>query len=309
MAEIIRTMTKTRILPIIIGLLFLACGLPPLAHAQKAANPHSDAPLEITAKQTLEWHRNDLQYVAKGDVVAKQGDVTIMADTLTADYRETKASAFEIYRLTANGNVKIISQGNTATGGRAVYDVDNGVAVMTGSNLRLTSPDQMVTARDSFEYWVTDGRLSAIGSAKVLRGQDTLDADKVTAIFTETKTGNREIKSLNAEGNVIITTPTETLTGKRGEYVAATNTAEIFGDVTIRRGPNILEGERAEVNLTTNISKMHGGQGEDGRVRGVFYPSSKDAAKGDQPQVTSEPPAAPKSNSQPRQYQPRLLGQ
>ncbi len=277
------------------------------AFAQQGMNPDRDQPLEITAEQTLEWHRDNQQYIARGSVIAKQGDVTIIADILTADYRETSASAFEIYRLSADGNVKISSKGNVAYGQKAVYDVDRGVAVMTGDNLRLAAPDQSVTARDSFEYWVTEGRLTARGGAHVTRmGGDTLDADIVAAIFTEDATGTRQLKNLTADGHVRITTPNEIVTGKKGRYEAVTNIAVLSGDVKITRGPNVLEGERAEVNLTTNVSKMLGGpvQGTNGtgRVRGVFYPGS------DKKPVIEKVPA-PSQSQKKFQNRPMLLGQ
>ncbi len=257
-----------------LALLLVTCTLYlATAHAH-AQNPARDQPLEITADHTLEWHRNTQQYIARGNVVAQQGDVTIMADTLTADYHETGAAAFEIYRLTAAGNVRITSQGNTAIGTNAVYDVDSGTAVMTGDNLSLASPDQTVTARDSLEYFVTEGRLTARGNATVIRGEDRMVADTASAVFTEDATGARRLNSLSAEGNVRIVTPTEVLTGRRGVYTAATNIAAISGDVKITRGPNVLEGERAEVNLTTNVSRMLGDPAGGGRVRGVFFPNS-----------------------------------
>jgi len=276
--------------------------LPSTALAQQT----SDEPLEITAQQTLEWHHNDLQYIARGNVLVRQGDVEIAADTITADYRETDKSAFEIYRLTADGNVTISSQGNTATGERAVYEVDKEMAVMTGNNLRLTSPDQTVTAKDSFEYWVTEGRLTAKGAAHVTRLQDTLDADTVSATFAENAAGARQLKTLEADGNVRITTPTEMLTGHKGRYDAAANTAEITGNVRITRGPNVLEGERAEVNLTTNVSTMQGGAGQDNRVRGVFYPGSEEKMPQQSPQQT---PSAPAPEAGQNRRNPMLLGQ
>lgn len=272
-----------KLIVIFISALFIF--LPFTAFAQQELNPSRDEPLEITASHTLEWHRDNQQYIARGDVVAKQGAVTIMADNLTADYRETSASSFEIYRLTADGNVKISSKGNIAYGQKAVYDVDRGMAVMTGDNLRLAAPDQSVTARDSFEYWIVDGRLTARGDAHVIRTGDTLGADMVAAVFTEDTAGTRQLKSLSADGNVRITTPTEIVTGEKGKYTASTNIAVLSGNVKITRGPNILEGQRAEVNLTTNVSKMLGNTAQGtsgvsrnnngGRVRGIFYPSSK----------------------------------
>jgi lipopolysaccharide export system protein LptA len=213
--------------------------------------------------------------VAKEKALAKQGDVSLSAETITADYREAAGSDMEIWRITAAENVQIRSKDNTAYGQRAVYNIDSGMATMTGNNLRLVSPDQTVTARKRFEYQVTDGRLTAIGRAKVVRLEDTLEADKILATFTENAQGQRLLHSLEADGNVVITTPSEILSGNYGIYRAKTNIAELTGSVSIRRGPNILEGEKAQVDLNTNVSRMFGSPGGSGRVRGVFYPGSE----------------------------------
>jgi lipopolysaccharide export system protein LptA len=184
----------------------------------------------------------------------------------------------EIHRLTAETGVIISSQGNVATGEKAVYDVVSGKAVMTGGDLTLTSPDQTVTAQERFEYDVKAGRLSAHGNAVVTRLQDKLSADHVSAQFEDNKAqGKRTLKELTADGNVVIVTPTETVRGQKGVYRADTNIATLKGGVRIERGPNVLEGDEAEVNLTTNVSRMIGGATtEGGRVRGVFYPGSTD---------------------------------
>lgn len=259
----------------------------PVAPADK------NAPLVITADQTLEWHRNNQQYIARGNAMAEQDGVSIKAQTLTADYADTQKSSMDIQKLTAIDEVTISSQGNVATGQKAVYDVTTGIATMTGNNLNLTSPDQTVTARDQFVYDVKAGRLSAHGNAVVTRLQDKLTADVVSAVFADDKaTGKRALKELTADGNVVIVTPTETVRGKKGVYRADTNIATLKGGVRIERGPNVLEGDEAEVNLTTNVSRMIGGATtEGGRVRGVFYPGSSDSARITPVPATTQAPA------------------
>ena len=88
-------------------------------------------------------------YVARGNAVAKRGDVTITGDTLVAYYRDIPAGGTEIFRLAADGKVHISSPTQNVYGDRAVYDVDKLVAVVTGSNLKLITPTDVVTARDS----------------------------------------------------------------------------------------------------------------------------------------------------------------
>lgn len=278
--------------------LFLVCALyTPVAFAQGG---NSSEPLEISADKTLEWHRNDKRYIAKGKAVAQQGDTTITAETLTADYREANGKDMDIYRLTAEQDVTITSGINIAYGNHAVYDVDSGMATLTGGDLRMTSPEQTVTATDKFEYDVNGGRLSAMGNAKLVRGEDVLEAPTMSAFFAAQSADeqkSRKLERMEATGGIKITTPTEILTGDRGDYDAATNVATVTGNVKITRGQNILEGEKATVNLTTNVSTLTGNtvqKGSDGRVRGVFYPDDKT-------NDTPVQPLQPKAESKPEQ--------
>lgn len=260
---------------IISAFIALAFG-PTHIHAQGLDNPDSDEPIEITADQSLEWQRNENLFVARKNALAVQGDVSVASALLTANYRDGDDTGFEIYRVTAKSNVVINSQESKAYGDDATYDIDKGLAVMTGKNLRLITTEQTITARDQFEYWVPQGKLIAIGNAKIVRPTDTLEADTITATLKDNDQGERVLDTLEAKGNVIITTPTEVLTGNYGIYRAATNTAEITGNVVATRGPNKLEGARAEVDLTTNVSRMFGANDNSGRVRGIFYPNTED---------------------------------
>lgn len=250
----------------------------------------SGQPIEITASKTVEWLRNEKQYVARENVVVTQGNMQILSDLLTADYRDGASSSMEIWQITADGNVQIKDEKNTAYGDKGVYDVTNGVAVLTGENLRLVSPDQTVTAKDRMEYHSNERMAKAVGNARVVRAKDTLTANTITAYFkdqsapaatTTTQTaaknsavGGGNLDRLEAEGNVVITTPTEVLRGSKAVYRANSNIAEITGKVKIERGENVMEGARAEVDLNTNVSKMFGSGKEGGRVRGVFFPGS-----------------------------------
>jgi lipopolysaccharide export system protein LptA len=250
------------------------------AFAQESPLPSSsNEPLEITADGSLEWNRNDKLFIARQNALAKQGDSSIKAETLTAHYREGQGGGMDIYQVEADSGVVLNSKDSVAYGDKANYDLDKAYAVMTGNNLRMESPDQIVTAKDRFEYWTTDGKLVAVGDAKVDRKNakgetDRLQADTISAILKDNAQGKRALDSIEATGNVVITTPTETITGSRGIYRAGPNKAEMTGGVVIHRGPNVLKGDRAEVDLNTNTSQMFGGQGMSKQVKGVFYPGS-----------------------------------
>ena len=106
-----------------------------------------------------------------GDVEAKQGEVTILAENLIADYNDENGGGnVEIWQLTATGNVRIKNTDSTATGDKAVYNVETGQATLTGNDLKLTTPDQVITASERMEYNSNKGKAKAVGNAKITQG-------------------------------------------------------------------------------------------------------------------------------------------
>jgi lipopolysaccharide export system protein LptA len=269
----------------ILSAAFILIAWPSLAQENGFNTSSSKEPLEITADGTLEWMRESKTFIARENALAQQGTSSVKAQTLIAEYREPETGGgMQIWRVSAQKNVVLHSNESDAYGEDAVYDIDKGLATMTGGNLKMVSPDQTVTAKDKFEYWVNEGRMNAIGDAVVVRpkpegGTDTLKADKVSAIFEDNAKGQRELSTLEATGNVVIITPDETITGAFGTYNADTNKANLTGGVKIIRGPNTLQGDRAEVDMNTSTSKIFGTTAPNakgtGRVKGVFYPGSE----------------------------------
>ena len=249
---------------------------------QKSANAE---PVEITADKTLEWDRNAKSFTARGNAKAQQGDTAVEADLLTARYRSSDSKSIDVREVEATGAVVLTSRDSKAFGERALYSLDTGLAVMTGGDLRLVAPNGMVKAKERFEYWTNENRLEAVGDAQIQhkneKGQiNTLTADRFTALLAENAQGQQGLKSLKAEGNVIITTPDEPVRGAYGFYDAQAQTADITGGVTITRGPNTLQGEKARVDLKTGLSKLEGSGTSGGQVRGVFYPDSAPKKEG-----------------------------
>jgi lipopolysaccharide export system protein LptA len=314
-------------LVLIFGLLDL--GMPPLA--AQPLDLSQGGPITVTALGGIEWRQNQQEVIAHGDARAVRGDVTITADELIAHYRR-KASpgggapatavavqpagppgvdapdtgGQEIYRLDAAGNVHIFTAADQAFGDHAVYDLDSAVLVLTGGHLRLTTPADVLTARDDIEYWPTRHMAVARGDAVVT----TNDGRRLTAdtLVAYTKPGSApgrttgpaatpgaapstapadplaasgEIERVEAFGHVTAATATETVTGDRGVYVPATGIALILGNVRITRGENQLNGARAVVDMKTGVADLLSTPGE--RVQGLVVPNS----------VNNAPPAKP----------------
>ncbi|MGH7030968.1 MAG: LptA/OstA family protein [Stellaceae bacterium] len=147
------------------------------------------SPIDITADAGIEWQQQAQVYVARGHAVAKRGTTEVDADTLTAHYRPSKSKTAEggneVYRLDADGHVVIRGPNQTVVGDQAVYDIDRQLAIITGKALRLTTPTDVVTARDSLE-WYDDKQIAvARGNAIAVRGDKHIRADVLTAHMTK----------------------------------------------------------------------------------------------------------------------------
>jgi len=258
---------------IYIGLFLFAF---PVTAQETPLSGGSDEPIEISAQESLEWLQNKKQYKAIGSVIVTQGDLSLNADEIIADYDETAGDNLNITFITATGNVILNDVDNKAYGDKITYNLQTGDIILTGENVRLVAPEQTITARDQMTYNTEKGTAKAIGNATIKTAKETLKANTITANFSKDNQTNKQIlDNAVAKGGVTISTTDETITGNNGVYNAKNNTAEINGNVKIKRGPNSLEGNRARVNLSTNVSQMFGDKNSGKRVKGVFFPKSE----------------------------------
>ena len=285
--------------------------------------------VEITSSQGMEWRQQEQEVIARGDARAVRGDVTVTADELIAFYRKKAAvpgtpvagqpspgnaapqsapigavdtGNNEIYRLVADGHVNIYTPTDHAIADHAVYDIDQAVLVLTGHDLKITTPQDVLTARDVIEWWSQKHMGVGRGEATVVTNDgrriyaDTLvaytkptdqkngPAVQPVAAATPAKpgadplTGSSKLEKVDAFGNVEVRTQTEVIHGDRGTYAADTDMARIVGHVHITRGLNQLNGDEALVNMRTGVStltRVPSGQ----RVEGLVMPNDASGAK------------------------------
>lgn len=296
-------------------LLMPLCALWPLAVAAQTIDLSQGGPVDITAQDGMEWRQAEQVVVARGNARAVRDGTTVEAQRLIARYRPVGGGAAqpvtpagadpsggnnEIWRFEAEGGVRIFTATDTATGDRAVYDIDQAVMVLSGRNLSLSTPQQVITARDSLEYW-TQRRMAVARGAAVIVTQDNrrITADVIVAYLLEEPTqppgqrgaaqtvaarpgtegagapppGQGRLDRVELFGNVEIRTETEVVRGDRGVYSAASGLARVLGDVRITRGTNQLNGREALVNLNTGVSRLVAQPGQ--RVQGLVTPQAQ----------------------------------
>jgi lipopolysaccharide export system protein LptA len=320
MSRRIRTLRRAVLLPALVASVW---GLMPVAVQAQPIDMTKGGPVEVTSDNGMEWHQNDQTIIAKGNAKAVRGDVTVTADTLIAHYRKkapapgaapppTKPSGLgepgddtgnnEIYRLEADGNVHIFTATDQAFGDHAIYDIDQAVLVLTGHDLKVITPQQVMTARDAMEYWSQKhmgvGRGNAVVttndgrrlSGDVLVGY-TVDpnapppapgqaAAKPVAVRAE-KPGadplnaGGKLQRVDAFGHVEVRTTNEIAYADKGVYVPDTGIARLAGNVHLTRGQNQLNGDFGVVNLRTGVSTVSRNPG--GRVEGLVVPNDRTA--------------------------------
>jgi lipopolysaccharide export system protein LptA len=287
----------------------LALSGPSGAAAQQPPATGGRLPVEVEADQSIELHEQQRAYVARGKALATRGTSRIAADVLVAYYRDLPTGGTEVYRMLAEGNVSVVTPTQQVFGERAVYDVDLQVAVMTGGNLKLITRTDVVTARDSLEYWERERLAVARGDALSVRGANRVSGDSLVALLRDAAGGGTEVHRIDAEGNVVIVTQTDVVHGREAVYDVDRNVATVLGDVRATRGGNQVNGEAAEVDFATGISRMlRTAQGQPQastapqRVRGLFVPGQQ-PGQGAAPAPAQPPrpvPPAPAAPARPR---------
>ena len=128
------------------------------------------------------------------------------------------------------------------------------------------------------------------GNVDAAQGDMNLHADTLIVRYDTNSDGAQEISHIEAEGNVFLSSPSETASGEEGIYNVIDGTIELYGSIVLTRGENVIRGDRLELNLKTGRSKVVSetpGKGS-GRVKGLFVPKSDKSA-----QVPATAPAAP----------------
>ncbi len=87
----------------------------------------------LTARDQLEYWEAKQMAVARGNAVAKRENKKLNASVLAAYFRKNKKGETGIYRVDAFDDVKIITDKDQASSDRGVYNVESGIATLTGS--------------------------------------------------------------------------------------------------------------------------------------------------------------------------------
>ena len=151
-------------------------------------------------------------------------------------------------------------------GAGAAQDVDNGAGEASQA-IEITA--DTLEVRQSENVAIFEGKVHAV------QGEMVLNADTLTVHYRQTEGGggNLGVSRIDAEGNVVITSPGETAQGQSGVYNVEEGRIELAGGVVLHQGNNVVQGDSLTMNLETGVSKVSGAG--DTRVHGLFVPEEE----------------------------------
>ena len=230
----------------------------------------ADDPMNLTADgwfgtaTITNWSQPGMPVIRAG--------VELRADVLTAYFATIHRARATILPGRCGRQRPNYLKNELVFGDRGEYKIDDQNFVLVGENLRIESNQGLITARDQLEYWEAKQQFVARGDATIIKGDKRVRADILLALLGATPKGKHEIQQVNVWGNVLIATATEIVRAEKGVYNVRTGIVRLQGNVKITRGKTQLNGNDAEVDLNSGISRLVGGKG---RVRGLIQPHKR----------------------------------
>ncbi|MBN2759176.1 MAG: lipopolysaccharide transport periplasmic protein LptA [Rhodobacteraceae bacterium] len=120
-------------------------------------------PVEVRS-DSLQVDNSTGQTTFSGNAVLGQGDMRLAAQTITVIY--TPGNSARIRRLEASGGVTLVTAVEAAEAASAVYDIDAGTVLMSGSVILTQGPN--VLSGDRLTVNLRNGRGSLEGRVRTI---------------------------------------------------------------------------------------------------------------------------------------------
>ncbi|MEN3745609.1 LptA/OstA family protein [Sphingomonas sp. HF-S3] len=150
-------------------------------------------------------------------------------------------------------------------------------------------------ASDHFEIQDKANRVILTGNVRITQAEMTMTAARTTLTYTGQITdGSPQVSRLDASGGVTVTRPDQSARGQYAVYDINRRVITMVGAVTLRQGPNVINGGRLAINLDTGRATIDGSgvggsttpggvQSQGGRVTGRFSVPKRDEAPASPP--------------------------
>ncbi len=139
-----------------------------------------------------------------------------------------------------------------------------------------TSQPIEITA-DRLTVQQADGQAVFEGNVVAEQGDMALSAARLIVFYQlgdKDAAPQQAIQRIEVEGQVKITSPTETATGDSGFYDVVGGKIVLTGNVVLTREANVIKGDRLQIDVARQVATMSTADPGKGRVRALFQPST-----------------------------------
>ena len=186
---------------------------------------------------------------------------------------KTKNAIFDFNTKKGQGSAPITASGIYGDLEAEAFEFDNQKEIYTllkesKVKIKRQPSDIFIRANTAITLYKDISKIVAKGKASLKNEDNVINADVIIALFSQN--GKQpEITSMEAYGNVCVTSPKGTACAVKGIYDPKKEFVEMYGKVVIEQDGNKIFGERAQTDLKTGISKIIA-DSYNSRVKGIF---------------------------------------
>jgi lipopolysaccharide export system protein LptA len=221
-------------------------------------NSNDTSVTEIITDQGIVCDQEQKICMAEGKIQVNRGKGILTCNKLIVHFDKGEKGKQELKTLEAFGNVHIFSpqDGYDATSEYGHYDVHQQLVTLKGNPV-IKNKGLEIYGTGDVTYDQAKNIAATSHRATMKEKDKLLQANQLIAYFKKDEESNANtFDHLLANGNVIVSTPTELARAENGSYYEATKNAELWNNVVISRFDGQIRGPRAKVDMETGQSQM-----------------------------------------------------
>ena len=212
---------------------------------------------EITTDDGIEVFQNEKYYLLKKNVIISSNDFKITSDNVKANF---EIDLYDIISIETKGNSSLnaFKYDISSKGDKILINIKSEEITVIGKNSLLNLQETKMSSDGSIKVNNSLGTFDLNGANSNIKN-NSLDiyGENISGIFVELD-GKKQLKKLEVKDNNILKIYTEDLemSSKKAIYDDETNIFELFSDVKIVKGQEIISGDYGYFDTVKNSYKV-----------------------------------------------------
>ena len=212
---------------------------------------------EITTDDGIEVFQNEKYYLLKKNVIIASDDFKITADSVKAKF---EIDLYDITSLETKGNSSLnaIKYGIIGKGSEIFINIKSEEITVVGKNSFLSLQETKMSSDGSIKVNNVAGTFKLNGANSNLKNDDLdIYGEYISGVFVETD-GKKQLKNIEVRDNNLLKIYTDNLemNSKKAIYDDQTNIFELFTNVKIIKGQEIISGDYGYFDTVKNSYKV-----------------------------------------------------